>query len=56
MKTLRQHFAYHSLPEYIFDLVDLPEPSYAIFDQPDETTTTRTQTTDIEADANMDHQ
>ena len=32
MDTFKQHFSYNSTPEYIFDLLDLPEPSFDIFD------------------------
>jgi hypothetical protein len=56
METLRQNFAYYSLPEYIFDLIDLPEPSFEIFDLPKQITTTYTQISDIEEEDNMDYQ
>ena len=40
LETLRQHFSYHTVPEYIFDFIDLPKPSFDIFESQKITNTT----------------
>ena len=33
LQTLREHFSFHEVPDFIFDLIDLPEPSFDIFNK-----------------------
>ena len=40
LEVLLEHFAYRTVPDYIFDLIDLPEPSFDIFDKQEITETT----------------
>ncbi|CAG8567870.1 173_t:CDS:1, partial [Scutellospora calospora] len=55
LETLYQHFSFNTTPEYIFDLIDLLEPSFDIFNI-QKTTTTNMHIIQTETDPLMDNQ
>jgi hypothetical protein len=59
LQTLRENFSFHEVPDFIFDLVNLPEPSFDIFDEPKaEPIPSRMDTTETETEVyfNMEDQ